>query len=530
KTANFLPDGKTIVFSAAWNGGDVELYTMHLETGEMRGLGIKDAAVFAVSSAGELAVALKSTYIAGTFSPSTLAKLTSADGNLLELSTDVQWADWHPSKNSDASISDKKFLAVVSVRNGKNCLEYPIGNVIYETGGWLSHPRFSHDGKKIAFIEHPLAWDDSGVIVLLDLEKNENKKKQILTDKRKTIQGLDWFKDEIWFTASRGGNSRIINKVNQKGEERPIYRGTGTLTLHDFSKSGKALVTDDKLRYRVAARYAGEDSERDLSWHDWTLARDISDDGKTLLFEEAGLSGGLDYSTYIRNIDGSSTKKIGDGSALALSPDGKYALMRMQSPHNQLVLMPIDEGEPKPIATDSSNSLIYQVYASFFPDGQRILFSAKKNDGGTRIYIQKIDGGNPICITPDEEGIQLYSSHSISPDGRFVVLNDSADRLLLYQISDGKSTPLKNLEKGFFIVRWESDGENILIQQRGEMPAVVYKYNLATGTKEKLLEIMPKDSMGVNFISRILLTPDCKTYAYSYIHQLSDLYLIEDFE
>ena len=527
KSANFLPDGKTIVFSAAWDGGDAELYTTRLKTSEMRRLGIKDAWVFSISSAGELAVALKSKFLHGFSSTANLAKLTPAGSVPCELSKDVQWADWHPSKNGRSSFPDARFLAVVRERNGKNCLEYPIGNVIYETGGWISHPRFSADGKKIAFIEHPLPADDGGFVVFLDLE-DKIKKKQILTDNRVTIAGLAWLNDEIWFTASREAITRTINAVNLKGEERLIYRGTGRLTLRDISKSGKALVTEDSIRFHIATRHASERFERDLSWHDWTLPRDLTDDGETLLLEEAGVSGGNHFSAYIRKIDGSSTQKIGSGSALALSPDGKYALLRTNSLHNRLGLMLIGAGEMIPLKTDPSNSLIYQAYACFFPDGKRILFAANKIDGERRIYVQNIDGGNPVCLTPDEEGVEMFSSRSISPDGRQAALINAENRLSLYQTTGGASSPLKNLEKGFSLVRWAGDGENLFVRRRGEAPAVVYKYNLASGKKEKWLELMPKDTSGVNQISRILLTPDGKTYAYSYSRELSDLYLIED--
>ena len=531
RSANFLPDGKNIIFSAAWDGGNTELYTMLLETGEIKRLGIKDTDVFAISSAGEMAIALNYKFIIqGFFSTATLAHLPLAGGVSRELSKDVQWADWHPSKKADSSLPDRRFLAVVRDKNGKNCLEYPIGNVIYETEGWISHPRFSPDGKKIGFIEHPLQWDDRGFIVFLDLENKSRKEKQILTDNRISIQGLAWLKNEILFTSSQQGNARMINAVNLKGIERPIYRGTGRLTVCDVSKSGEALVTDDKMRIRIAARRANDLLERDLSWHDWSLPRDLTDDGKTLLFEEAGLSGGSHFSAYVRKTDGSSTRKIGDGSALALSPDGKYALLRFHSPHSHLALVPVGEGETKPLETDCSNPLIYQVFACFFPDGKRILFSANEINGGRQIYIQNICGGTPVRFTPDEEGVEMLSAHAISPDGRYVVLTNSENRLSLYRISDGASVPLKNMEKDFFLIRWAGDGENLFIWRRGETPAVVYKYNPASGTKEKWLELMPKDMLGVNQITSIKLTPDGKTYAYSYINQLSDLYLMEDFE
>ncbi len=529
KSAKFLPDGKTIVLSAAWDGNDAELYSMRLETGEMRRLVINEAEIFAVSSAGEMALGLKPSFWNMTNSITTLAKLPLSGKSPRKILKDVQCADWHPSKKADCSLPDEQFLAVVCERNAKNCLEHPIGNVIFETGGWISHPRFSPDGKKIAFIEHPIPMDDEGYVVVLDLE-NKDRNKQILTDKWITIQGLAWLKDEIWFTASRKVTTRSLHAVNLKGAERLIYRGTGNLKLHDISKSGAVLITDEKSQIRTIVRHAADGIERDLSWHERTFPRDISDDGETLLIEESGTVGRSHYSAYIRKIDGSSTNIIGSGAPLALSPDEKYVLLRIPSPDNHLALLTIETGEIKPLERDSANSLIYQEYVCFFPDGKRFLFAANEIDGGTRIYIQNIDGGSPECFTPDEEGTRMYCNHSISPDGRQVVLKNPENKLALYQIKDGTSLPLKNLGEDFYLNRWTDDGEHLFIRQMNGLPTVIYKYNMASGTKQKWLELIPKDLAGINQITSIKFTPDGKTYAYAYIQEFSDLYLMEDFD
>lgn len=527
KSARFSRDGGTIVFSADWNGGVAELYTMRLENGEMQSTGIKNVEVFSISSDGDMVIALNPKPL-GFFSNSTLAKMQLAGGKTYELLNDVQWAEWHPSKNADSSSPDEKFLAVVRDRNGKNRLEFPIGKVIYETVGWLGRPRFSPDGKKIAVIDHPLWGDDRGFVVCLDLENGSNNEKRILTATQPSIQGLAWFNGEIWFTGSDQGSARIINAVNLDGEERPIYRVTGRLTLHDISKGGKALVTDDKNRVQVVVRRESDENERDLSWHDWTLPRDLTDDGKTLLFEEAGFSGGERFAAYVRKTDGTSTKKLADGGAIALSPDGKYALLRFHSPHQHLALVPTEEGEIKPLEIDPEHPLTYEVLASFFPDGKRIMFAANDVAGIRHIYVQEIDGGTPLRFKTVEEGVKMLSAHAISPDGEYAVLTNSQNRLALYKISDGMSFPLKNLDEEFYLVRWAGDGENIFIWQRGEIPAIVYKYNPATGNKEKWLELMPENPFGVYQIGSIKLTPDGKTYAYSYMRESSDLYLIED--
>ena len=54
--ARFAPDGRTIVYGAAWGGASSEVFTVRTESPESRPLGLPNATVAAVSSAGELAI------------------------------------------------------------------------------------------------------------------------------------------------------------------------------------------------------------------------------------------------------------------------------------------------------------------------------------------------------------------------------------------------------------------------------------------------------------------------------------------
>ncbi len=526
QSALFSPDNQTIVYSAAWEGSSLQLYATNRETGESRPFGLCQSYIYSISPTGEMAVALNRKFLRGYTSVGTLARLHLSGGMPRALYENVQWADWHPDKNCLSAFSDNQCLAVVRDHKGKSCLEYPIGKVLFETGGWISHPRFSPAGDKIAFIEHPTLSDDSGFVAIINLKGENEKEKRVLTGDWVSIQGLAWAGDEICFTAAREGNTGAIRALNLKGEERLIYRGIGSLTLHDNSKKGEALVTVDKTRIQIAARIAEETEERDLSWHDWSLARDLSDDGKTLLFTEAGESGGRLYATYLRKTDGSAALRLSSGSALALSPNGKLALVRITAEPQQLALIPTGAGETKLLAPLKSESFFYQPWACFFPCGKRILFAANEPDKGTQLYVQDI-GGEPVCITPEDEGIEISSPHSISPDGEQVAIINSENSICLYEIENRKCTQLKNLEKDYLPVRWSGDGKHLFVRQRGQVPAVIYRYDLESGEKEKWLELMPRDRTGVHEILRVLLTPDGKSYAYSYTRELSDLYVIE---
>src|SRR5207237_1193042 len=57
-TARFAPDGETVVYSAAWDGKPTQSYTTIPGHPESRPLDLSPARVFAVSRAGELALAL----------------------------------------------------------------------------------------------------------------------------------------------------------------------------------------------------------------------------------------------------------------------------------------------------------------------------------------------------------------------------------------------------------------------------------------------------------------------------------------
>src|SRR6202035_2390408 len=83
-----------------------------------------------------------------------------AGGAPRQIAEGVDWADWAP---------DGSRLAMVRDVGGSQRLEYPQGNVLFETSGWISHPRISPDGTRIAFLDHPTYDDDDGNVAVVDL-------------------------------------------------------------------------------------------------------------------------------------------------------------------------------------------------------------------------------------------------------------------------------------------------------------------------------------------------------------------------
>src|SRR4030095_2704140 len=106
-------------------------------------------------------------------------------------------------------------------------------------------------------------------------------------------------------------------------KERLVYLATGTLTLHDIAKDGRVLFARDDWRSGIAGAGPGASKERDLSWHDWTVARDISDDGKVVSFDETGEAGEDTGAFYVRGTDGSPAVRLGGGLDPRLVGGGK---------------------------------------------------------------------------------------------------------------------------------------------------------------------------------------------------------------
>jgi Tol biopolymer transport system component len=507
--ARFAPDGQTILYSAAWDGRPMEIFSTRTDSSESRPFGLPDAQVLAISRTGELAVSLHRRLLTGFVRTGTLAQTSLAGGGATrEVLEDVQWADWAP-----VGLS----LAVVRDVGAHNRLELPIGKVLYETSGWVSHPRVSPRGDLVAFLDHPSQGDDGGAVAIVD----RSGKKKTLTNLFATAAGLAWSKDgEIWFTAAPIGNNRALYSVKTSGRLRLRARVTGNLTIEDIFGDGRLLMTQAIERQGMIALAPGETRERDLSWLDWSSGTEMSSDGKTVLFTESGSGGGEGYSVYMRKTDGSPAVRLGEGASMGLSPDGKWALaIRTLTSDPELVLYPTGAGEQRVLP---KNGLRIQN-ATWVPDGRRILLEAAEQGHSARLFVLDVDSGKSRALTP--EGYRLFEG-SVARDSRSAVVRGPDRRVYLYPLEGGEPTPIPSIDRFDRVAGWSADGKLNLLRL-AELPARVGRLDLATGRTEAWKQIMPADAAGVSGIGRISLTADGAGYLYSYTRVLSDLYVVD---
>ena len=372
------------------------LYTAQVGNPESRSLDVQ-ASLQAVSRTGELAVILQPVANTGV-----LARMPLGGGAPREVLEDVNEARWSP---------DSDELAVIRTVDGTRRLEYPIGRVLYQPSGSVSSISIAPSGDRIAFADHPIIGDNRGDIAIVDTAG----KRTTLTAGWEDLGQTAWSPDgkEVWFSGSRKGIDHALFAVTLSGQTRQLLTGPGSLSLQDVGPDGRVILSNGGRRPSMIARAPGATEERDLAWMDYSWPVDISEDGRTLLFSEQGVAGGPGYAAYLRGTDGSPAVRLGKGDSHSLSHDGRWAIATDLSTHT-LTLLPTRTGQPRTIP---SHGITAYSWAGFFPGDRRIIFAGAGKDGGTRAYVQDLDGGAPRPITPT--GV-APTRNTVSPNGKWL--------------------------------------------------------------------------------------------------------------
>ena len=298
----------------------------------------------------------------------------------------------------------------------------------------------------------------------------------------------------------------------------------GRIHLRDISPKGQLLVGQGIARRGIVVSSNKGESLRDLSWLDFSYLRDISDDGKMILFEEEG-SSTSNYTVYVRDADGSPAVPIGEGYAGALSRDKKWALaIKLTEPNHEIWLLPIGPGEPRRI--NPSTLIPAAILPQFLSDGKRIIYSANETGHLPRIWLQDLNGGDPKPVSP--EGMV---NRNISPDDKWVqvsVREASTGKVspALLSIDEGKTVEIKGWRPGEMALGWTTDGQlYVATADAGGAGVKVERLNPHTGARTPW-RVLATAPIGGVVPDPPIITPDGNTYGFDYRVRLSDLYTV----
>jgi dipeptidyl aminopeptidase/acylaminoacyl peptidase len=253
---------------------------------------------------------------------------------------------------------------------------------------YISEPRISPDGARVAFIDDPLSNDNAGSVAVID----RSGQKKTLTSKYIAAQGLAWSPtvDEVWFSAAKAGVRFDLRAVTLRGRERVLLSTPASLILQDVSKDGRVLITTADLRMKLLFRGSGDRAERELSWLDWSLLWSLSPDGKYVAFFESGEGAGTAQLSYLRETNGAPAVLLGNGSNPTLSPDEQSVVVYGSDPPT-ITIYPVGAGQAQQVAVPGFTLAM----AGLMPDGKHLWFNGNEPSHGRRYYVTDLNGAKP---------------------------------------------------------------------------------------------------------------------------------------
>ncbi len=505
-SARFTPDGKTVVYGAAWDGDPVRLFSTRIEGPESSPLSLPDADVADVSSSAELLIILKRPYLP-LLQPGTLARVPLAGGTPRAIAERVTAASWS---------SDHQRIAITREVGENSRVEYPQGTVIHDCYEARA-PRVSRVGNRVAFYARETMSGAIGVAIA----ERSGRKQVLSTGWKWAGRHLAWSPhddDEIWFSATRGGWNAALWAVSLSGRERPLLTLPGWTNLQDVSSDGRALLTNGTSRSEIRCRSAGDDSERHLSWFDSSALAALSRDGKSVLFVELGNASRV-TTAFVRRTDGSPPERLGQGFPSSLSPDAKWALAFDEQTTNHVLLLPTGPGQPKTLSRPGVDWTIEPGWR----DSQHLLVAGREPGHSLRTYALDVNGGGWRPVTP--EGLVCTAA---SPDGTRALCLEVAGKGQVYSFDEQRATPFPELPPRDMVIGWGADSDSVFIRTLGEMPIRIYRLHLSSGTRELVLEIVVPERAGLfDDAVPVQITPDGRSYCYSASYNFNDLYLVE---
>lgn len=508
RSARFAPDGRTIVYGAAWGGPPTRIHMVRTDAPETAPIPVPPGELLSISRSGEIAIALGAAYY-GWMADGTLARTSLMGGAPREILAHVRAADWSP---------DGSQLAIVHRVDDYDQLEYPIGNVLDKTTGYFGDIRISPDGERVAYTDHPAWGDNRGGLAVVD----RNGKKTMLASGFSAVQGLAWAPNgrEVWYTTPGDDAGGALLATDLSGHSRVVYRSIASIELFDIASNGQVLLSRHHAQREVLAMLAGYPSERSLVVAgEASMARGITADGRAVLVANQMPA---DYETFAIRADRTGAVRLTSGEAIGISPDGAWA-MTGSADYKTLFVTPLGMGPTRTIP--NPDGIEYLSLTTWLPDGRRFIVAGHQGSDPSRGFVCDIATG---AGTPfGDSGITwpLFSSPPVSPDGKYAVFQDASGKPKQWPIDGGEAIPIPGTLPEDQPLTFTEDGTALFVAGRS-LPISIERLDLATGRRTPWMTLTPTDPAGLRY-AVAMITPSGKHWTLSTAKLLTDLYLVE---
>jgi hypothetical protein len=455
----------------------------------------------------------------------------------LEVAENVSVADWSPTGE----------LAVVTGGAGGFTLESPPGNVLVRSRGPISSPRFSSRGNLIAYVQVRSADDEVSVV---DLQGHF----RVVTH-RPNIRALAWAPDdaEIWFTAGMNDVRDSLIATDLSGRTRDVYRSLSNIRVEDIASDGRVLLSTQVTRLDVLYLDYEKGTSALMSWTRSQSMAAFSADRKLMMsIFEPGAQGdaGIGQTGWtssqaesgwiavLRKPDGTFDQVLGEGKALDLSPDGRWALVVSEHPGQDTTLIgwPTGPGQPRRM---SMRGFKVESGGRWLLDGKTVVVTAKPVDGSGGFHLYRLAGDDSPPVLVSNAAVDNAPIH-LSPDGRTVAAEqvDPQDRAaggpgffdaipILISLTDGSTSRIPKFERGS-PRGWSREGHLWLTvdERAGPARARLLKVDIRNGQILEEHVVAPPDPTGTGVIGGVVLTPDGKGVAFNFFRSAGETYIL----
>jgi hypothetical protein len=499
-TARFTVDGNRALYGAAWDAEALAVHAVDLGASETGALDLPSADVLAISARGELALCLDRRFVDHQSARGQLALLPLAGGAAPRaLADDVQEADFAPvpARSSDEAAPAGTLAAILAGPAGFR-IELPLGKILVEEPGWITHARVSPDGRRVAYLRHPHVDDDSGEVMLVDVA---SKATRVVSQGWVSLAGVAWDPDgdAIWFTGSRRNLISNLYRVPLDGPPVNVpMPSTSRLRLHDIAADRRMLVTADDWRLRAMI------GERDRSQSDISSVIDLSADGEHVLLGELGVVE-AGFGAYLVPYAGGRALRIGPGFPVAISPSGQRIAANVDA-SDHLVIYSTSSAEMPAIAAPG-----FIIFARWL-DERSLL--ARYDDKLWRLA----EGAAPVEVAAGCRG-----AFALDPARRRCAYVDPAGALVVRDLATGETRTLATELVRTHVCGWLAAPDAVVVRSM-TTPIVLDRIDAVTGERGGHLQVAPP-ALGLRAVDTVVIHPDGERYAYSYGQELSTLFL-----